>query len=158
MNKANVVALLSALGPSHFSVAGIFTIFGAYCRPQLLAVLRALPNWFVRREREYFYTAVAAGKIPPAAARLVCKLKRAVLAWADEELPAAVGADKMAKALATLEQLPYIGALVAADPRAVRAELEEEYAAIRAEVAQENAAKTPPTPTPPAPPAAAAAV
>lgn len=128
---------LNTLDASHLSVAGIGLALGAWLKPQLTALARAFPDWLVRREKAKFEAAVAAGQIPPAAARLARALKRAVILWADQEMPTALGDDKMAKALAILEKLPYIGALVAADPQDVEDELQAEYDAMRAEVKKE---------------------
>lgn len=136
-------APLNQLGASHLSVAGVALLLGAKLKPKIDAALRALPDYLIKREKARFEAAVASGQIPPAAARLARKLKRAVLEWADEELPAALGEDKMARGLATLQALPYIGALVAADPKGVEAELQLEYDAWRGAIKKEAAPVAP---------------
>lgn len=139
---------LPALDRSHAFVAAAAAAFGAYLKPQLGRALRAFPDWLVTREKAKFEAAVAAGRIPAPAARLAVRLKRAVIVWADQELPDAVGPEKMAQAVLCLARLPFIGRLVAADPAGVERALQVEYDAMRAEIKKEDAAHQGDRPTP----------
>lgn len=128
---------------AHAGVVGLSLIVGAAARPYLEQSARALPHWLATRARDRFEAEVAAGKISPPVARLARALKRAVLTWADAEMPQALGHEKMALALLSIEKLPYIGPLVAADPQGVEDELQAEYDAVRREVALEAAGQPP---------------
>lgn len=134
------------LNISHANVVMMSLAVGAFARPYLIKALDAFPNWLVTYEKKRFDAAVASGKISPRAARLARALKRAVITWADEEMPNVLGEDKMEKAIVCLGNLPYISALVAADPQMVRDALQAEYNALRAEVKQEAASDAPKNP------------
>lgn len=117
------------------SVVG--AVAGPFVRPYIQKILSAIPNWLVTRAKARYDAQVAAGNVPPPVARLVSALKRAVFDWANKELPDDVGPEKMALAVATLSQLPYIGPLVAANPDAIKKDLQIEYDAWREEIKKE---------------------
>lgn len=126
----------------HAGVVSISLMVGALARPYLEKSAGALPAWLATRAKARFDADVKSGKIPPPAARLAVALKRAVLTWADKELPAAAGEEKLAQAVLCLGRLPFIGTLVAADPQGIEDELQLEYKAMRAEISKDAGAQT----------------
>lgn len=143
MDAASLPSVLKTISLSHLSVGAAGVAVGAYFKAELVIVLRALPNYLVTRAKARFDADVKAGKISPPIARLAVVLKRAVFFWADQELPQALGDEKMAMVLHGLENLPYVGALVRADPEGIEADLQAEYEAMRAEVKKQADAQKP---------------
>lgn len=148
---------LNSLNTPH-AVAGIATaaaLAGAYLRPKIETAAKALPVMIVSMAESKVAAAAAAGKIDPPTVRLLKALARAAFAWADEEMPQEVGPAKMEKLLDRLAALPLVGVLVRVDRDGCRQMLQTEFAAMRAEVAQEakgEAAAPAPAGLPPGPP------
>ena len=155
--------LAPLLTPGAAAGAGLGAILwhlaAPYIVPPASRGLAAIPAYLAARAHARFEAAVASGQIPPAIARLIRKLKRAAFDWADEEMPAALGSEKMDAILKALEGLPGVGPIVTAAPGAVRAGLQAEYDAVRKQVQAETPATPPtasvaPSGTPAPPPAA----
>lgn len=69
--------------------------------------------------------------------RLFARCVHAAFQWAEDEMPEAVGADKMDAVITELEALPVAGAIVHSNHDAVRDLLEGEYQAWKAKVGEE---------------------
>lgn len=96
-----------------------------------------IPAWVMAREKTRFETAVKAGKIDAATARMIRAQMRAAFAWANEEMPASPNDRKMDEILDCAAQIPCVGLLVNADRAAIRAVLIAEWNAWREEIGKE---------------------
>ncbi len=127
-NVINAAAAGAAAG------AGAWHLIRPFVQPYINKGLGALPAYFAAKARAEFSAAVKAGKVPPAAVRLLSKYKRATLEWANEELANGSSADQAAAVCSALAQVPVLSKFIAADPDGIRADVALELDAVKAEV------------------------
>lgn len=120
-------------------------------QPYLDRALGALPAYLAARARDRFAAAVKSGAVPPRAQRLLKRLERAAVEWANEELAGAGSLTQAAALVDDLAHVPGLGRLLAADPTDAAHDIAVELDAVKLQLQREaNGADAPAFPSKPA--------